>query len=304
MYYYLTLCLRQGRGPCIDWPNRVKDCVVRHNHVLFAAALALSGCTAVINQSSFFPHASPPPQATLAAPSGYALDEAIIPLPGLGSVHTVRLDNPASDATVIYAGGNMSFVAGQTRIAEALAKATNADVILYDYSGRGGTDVPNTIDAAIAFGPAFLQALRSKGWIGRGALFVHGLSFGGSQAAGIARNGGAAALIIEGSAADIAAVGRNFVPGLMKPFVRFRIDPELARFDYLGYAVAAKAPVLLIVSQDDTVVRPENMAAFADQLRRRGVSVTSVVVPGPHGSALRQPAAIEAIQRFVSARPR
>ncbi len=286
--------------PCELTVTCLRKTFLRYHRLLPVAVLALSGCAATIGQSSFFPQASPAPQTTLAAPSGYSLDEAMIALPGLGRVHAVRLDNPASDATIIYAGGNMSFVSGQSGRAEALAKATNADIILYDYPGRGGTDVPATIDASIAFGPSFMDALRAKGWVGSGPLFVYGFSFGGSQAAGIARDASAAGLIIEGSAADIAAVGRNFVPGVMKPFVRLRVDPDLARLDYLGNAVAAKAPVLLIMSEEDEVVRPRNMAAFADQLRARGVSVTSVAVQGRHGSALQQPAAIVAIGDFVA----
>lgn len=273
---------------------------MRYHSLLPAALLALSGCAAKIDQRSFFPQAAASPQTSLAAPTGYSLDEAMIALPGLGGVHAVRLDNPASEATIIYAGGNNSFVAGQSERAAALAKATNADIILYDYPGRGGTDLPATMDASIAFGPAFMNALRAKGWIGGGPLFVYGFSFGGSQAAGIARDAGAAGLIIEASAADIGAVARNFVPGVMKPFVRLRVDPDLGRFDYLGYAAAARAPVLLIMSEDDQVVRPRNMEAFADQLRARGVSVTTVAVPGGHGKALQQPAALAAIENFVA----
>ena len=107
--------------------------------------LALSGCAATIGPSSFFSQASTPPQTRLAAPTGYSLDAAMLTLPGLGRVHAVRLDNPASGATLIYAGGNMSFVSGQSQTATALARATNADIILYDYPGRGGTNVPTTI---------------------------------------------------------------------------------------------------------------------------------------------------------------
>ena len=224
----------------------------------------------------------------------------MIALPGLGRVHAVRLDNPRSDATVIYAGGNMSFVAGQTATSAALAAATGADIVLYDYPGRGGTNVPGTVDAAIAFGPALVAELRTRNWIATGPLFVYGMSFGGSQAASIARTARAAGIIIEGSAADIAAIGRNAVPGLMKPFVRIRADADLARFDYLGYIVEARAPVLLISSQGDQLVQPRNMAAFAKQLRGRGVSVTTASVPGVHGRALREPGAISAVQLFMA----
>jgi pimeloyl-ACP methyl ester carboxylesterase len=264
-----------------------------------AACVVLGGCTAVIDQSSFFPPTVPPPNTSLEAPDGYAMTRALLDLPGLGKVHAVRLDNPASEATLIYSGGNMSFVAKLSPHAAALAQAAGADIIFYDYPGRGGTDVPATMDAAIATGPALVRALRQQGWIGRGPLFAYGMSFGGSQAAAMAREGGFAGLILEGSAADIAAVGRNFVPALAKPFVRLQVDPALARFDYLGYALAGRAPILLISSARDDIVRPRNMRAFADQLRARGASVELVTVPGGHGTALGEPQALAALRAFV-----
>ncbi|HEX8444273.1 MAG TPA: hypothetical protein VF631_11565 [Allosphingosinicella sp.] len=267
--------------------------------MILAAAATLGGCTAVIDQSSFFPQLADPPPGSLAAPPGYRLEEAMLNLPGLGQVHAVRLDNPASDAVIIYHGGNGSFVSAQSRPAAALAGATGADLVFYDYPGRGGTTIPATIEASIATGPAMLSELRRLEWIGTGPLFAYGLSFGGSQAAAMVRGGGFQGLIIEGSAADIAAVGRNFVPALAKPFVKLRIDPALGRFDYLGYATASRTPVLLLASRDDEIVRVRNMRDFSDQLKGRGTPTRMVVVPGGHGTALAQPAALDAIRGFV-----
>ncbi|MBV9881483.1 MAG: hypothetical protein JO276_00570 [Sphingomonadaceae bacterium] len=263
--------------------------------------LALAGCTAVIDQATFFPQALTPPQETLTPPPNYVVTDAMLALPGLGNVHAVRLDNPASDTAIVYSGGNGSFVSALTPFAAALADAAHADLILYDYPGRGGTDVPPTIDAAIATGPLLVQELRRRGWIGRGPLFAYGFSFGGSQAAAMAREGGFDGLILEGTTADIQAVGRNFVPGIAKPFVRLRVDPALGRFDYLGYAVSAHAPILLIGAEGDRVVRPRNVSAFADLLRARGTDVTRISVPGVHGTALRDPEARAALGRFVAA---
>lgn len=266
---------------------------------LLTPLAALTGCTAIIDQSSFFPQSVQAPQAVLQAPPGYAMQDAMLELPGLGQLHAVRLDNPASEVTIIYSGGNGSFVSGGTEDAAALAKATGADLILYDYPGRGGTTVQPTLDASIATGPALLRALRERGWIGRGPLFAYGLSFGGSQAAAMARDGGFAGLIFEGTAADIAAVGRNFVPGIARPFVKLSVDPALRRFDYLGYAAAARAPVLLISTRKDEIVRERNMRDFAEQLKGSGLEVSFVSVPGGHGDALLQPEALQAIRDFV-----
>ena len=266
---------------------------------------ALGGCTAVIDRSSFIPQSVPPPEATLQPPPGYILTEAVLDLPGLGQVHAARLDNPASEAVIIYHGGNSSFVSGQSRGAATLAAATGADLILYDYPGRGGTNVPPTVEAAIATGPALLAAFRQAGWIGRGPLFTYGFSFGGSQAAAMARDGaGFDGLILEGTAADLAAVGRNFVPRIARPFVRLRLDPALSHFDYLGYVVSARAPILLISSRDDRIVRPRNMRAFAAQLRAQGRDVELVEIPGGHGSAISEAEGRAAVSAFIVRRSR
>ena len=149
-----------------------------------------------------------------------------------------------------------------------------------------------------------LHELRRRGWIGRGPLFAYGFSFGGSQAAAMAREGGFDGLILEATTSDIAGVGRNFVPGIARPFVRLRVDPALARFDFLGYAVAARAPILLIGAEGDRVVRPRDLRSFAGLLRSRGAEVTLVSVPGEHGTALRDAEARAAVGRFVASHSR
>ena len=275
----------------------------RRTKIVLAAALqaALAGCTATISRSSFIPQALAPPQAILQAPPGYRMTDRMLDLPGLGQVHAVWLDNPASETAIIYHGGNSSFVAGQSRGAAILAAASGADLILYDYPGRGGTNLPPTVEASITTGPALLAAFRREGWIGRGPLFTYGFSFGGSQAAAMARDGaGFDGIVLEGTAADLLAVGRNFVPGIARPFVRIRLDPALARFDFLGYVVSARAPVLLISSRDDRIVRPRNMRAFAAQLRAQGATVELVEIPGGHGSAVFEEQGRAAIAAFIA----
>ncbi len=267
-------------------------------------SLLLGGCTAIIDQSTFFPQALPPPATALTPPPGYTLTDAMLELRGLGTVHAVRLDNPASETAIVYSGGNGSFVAALSPFAAALADATGADLVFYDYPGRGGTNVPPTIEASIATGPLLLGELRRRGWIGGGPLFAYGMSFGGSQAAAMARGGGFDGLILEATTADIHAVGRNFIPGIAKPFVRLRVDPALARFDYLSYAVSARTPILLIAARGDRVVRPRNIEDFAGQLRARGADVTQVMAAGQHGTALRDPEARAALGRFVAAHSR
>lgn len=274
--------------------------------MMFAAlSLSLGGCTAVISQASFFPSESlAAPAAVLQVPDGYTATDAMLALGDLGAVRAVRLDNPASESAIIYSAGNGGFVDSDStsRMAARLAEVTGADIILYDYPGRGGTTLPATIEAAAAFGPAMMDSLKAQGWVGRGPVYAYGLSFGGSMAASMARSGEMAGLIIEGSAADYQAVGRDFVPGLAKPFVKLRLDPALNAFDYLGYAVAARAPVLLLSGTQDKVIRPARMREFAQALETGGAQVTFAPVPVGHGGALESAEGREALAAFMKAR--
>lgn len=274
--------------------------------VLVAAfGLSVAGCTAVISQASFYPSASlAAPDTVLKVPDGYTATDSMLPLGALGAVRTVRLDNPASETAIIFSAGNGGFVdsEGTSRMAARLAEVTGADIILYDYPGRGGTTLPPTIEAAAAFGPAMIDRLKVQGWIGNSPVYAYGLSLGGAMAASLARSGGFAGLIIEGSAADYQAVGRDFVPGIAKPFVKVRLDPALNAFDYQGYALAARAPVLLLSGTNDKVVRPARMREFKQALEAGGARVTFAPVPVGHGGALESVEGRAALIAFMQLR--
>jgi pimeloyl-ACP methyl ester carboxylesterase len=273
--------------------------------LLATFGVSVTGCTAMVSQASFYPRASlAAPDAVLKVPDGYTAMGAMLPLGELGAVRTVRLDNPASETAIIYSAGNGGFVdsEGTSRMAARLAEVTGADIILYDYPGRGGTTLPPTIEAAAAFGPAMVDRLKSQGWIGDGPVYAYGLSFGGAMAASLARSGGFAELIIEGSAADYQAVGRDFVPGIAKPFVKVRLDPALNAFDYQGYALAARAPVLLLSGTNDKVVRPARMREFAQALEAGGTKVTFAPVPVGHGGAMESAEGRAALAAFLQLR--
>ena len=114
-----------------------------------------------------------------------------------------------------------------------------------------------------------IDRLTAEGWIGCGPVYAYCLSFGGAMGASLARSVGLAGLIIKESAADYQAVGRDFVPGHAKPFVKVRFDPALNAFDYQGYELAARAPVLLLSGTKDKIIRPARMREFAQTLEAR-----------------------------------
>ena len=269
--------------------------------LLLPALACLSACAVNIDEASLLPTLDAP-AATMSAtaPAGYTLTETLLPVSGLGVVHAIRLDRPDSDATVIFSGGSGYFTATSSRRLARLAEVTGADIVTYDYPGRGGTTTPRTAQALIDLGPALVQAFRQAGWIGGGPLYAHGFSFGGAQAAGMARAGGFSGLILEGTSSDIPAVARNMVPGAMRPLLRLRIDEDLQRFDYFGYAVAAKAPVLVLAGRDDEQVDEATVRAFAAKLKQSGADVSLSITPGGHSSAFHSQEAGVAVREFMA----
>ena len=265
------------------------------------AAVLLGGCTAEVDQGSLFPTMAltgQPP--ALAAPAGYALDERMLDLPGLGQVHAVRMSRPGSTGTILYNGGNGSFVRTSGARFARLAAISGADIVAYDYPGRGGTTVPATVDALIAMGPALQAAYRAAGWVKPGPVWAYGFSLGGAPAANIAAAGGLSGLLLEATAADIPAVGRNMVPGVMRPFVRIKVADDLKRYDYHGYAVSAGVPVLLLVGRDDRTVDAKTVTRFSQTLAKASVATTLVTTPGGHGDAMDAEDGRAAIRAFLT----
>ncbi len=265
----------------------------------------LSGCTATIDQSSFFPSAKlQAPDIKLSAPVGYIASNRMIEIPQLGSVRAVFLDNPRSNTTIVYSAGNGGFVdsSGTSKVVANLVAASGADIILYDYPGRGGTTIPATIPAVIAVGPQLVEQFKTLGWLGNGPSFAYGFSFGGAMAAAMARKGGFTGLIIEGSASDYEKIGRDFLPGVAKPFVKFKVSQDLKLFDYFGYVLAAKAPILLLSGVDDKTIRQKRMRSFGNQLSNQGAKVTFQSTPGGHGTALGSLEGQAALRSFVAAK--
>ena len=227
----------------------------------------------------------------------------MIELPKLGFVRAVFLDNPLSNATIIYSAGNGGFVdsVGTSKAAANLAAVSGADIIVYDYPGRGGTTIPATIPAAIAVGPLLIEQFEALGWLGKGPRYAYGFSFGGSMAAAMARGGGFSGLIIDGSASDYAEIGRDFVPGIAKPFVKLKVSQELKLFDYFGYVLAAKTPILLLSAIDDQTIRQERMRSFGNKLSAQDAKVTFQSTPGGHGAALGSAEGQAALRSFLTA---
>jgi pimeloyl-ACP methyl ester carboxylesterase len=269
---------------------------------LILAVLLLSACALTIDEDALLPlQSSQAGEQALTAPPGYVLTHRNISIGDLGQVSVTRLDNPASAMTLIYCGGAGYTMAAASKRMARLAALTGADLITFDYPGRGATNLPRTSDALIALGPGLMAGLKEAGWIGAGPLYAYGFSFGGASASNIARTGGFDGLILEAASSDIPAVGRNLAPGPLRPFLRLKVDEDVKRFDYFGYAIAANTPILVMGGRDDELARQSIVRRFAIDLEQAGARVTLAIVPGAHGQASYSDEGGTALRAFIAA---
>lgn len=271
---------------------------------LLAGAMMLTACAISVDETSLIPELEEPAaDVRLATPEGYVQSEAFVPVGDLGVVRAVRLDRLDTDTVVLFAGGSGYFTARASRRLARLAELTRADVITFDYPGRAGTTLPITTEALVEMGPALVAHFRNEGWIGAGRVYAYGFSFGGASASNLARTGGFSGLILESTSSDIVAMGRNMIPAIARPLVRLEVDEDLSAFDYFGFAVEARAPILLLAAQEDAQADLATVNAFAARLSAAGAEVVVIETPGRHGDAIYSEEAATAIGTFIAPAP-
>lgn len=269
-----------------------------------AGALLLTACAVSIDETSLIPELEEPTaDVRLATPEGYVQSETLVPVGDLGVVRVVRLDRLDTDTVVLFAGGSGHFTARASRRLGRLAELTQADIITFDYPGRSGTTLPVTTEALVEMGPALVAHLRNEGWIGAGRVYAYGFSFGGASASNLARTGGFSGLILESTSSDIQAMGRNMIPAIARPLVRLEVDGDLSAFNYFGFAVEARTPILILAAREDTQADLATVSAFASRLSEAGADVAVIETPGRHGDAIYSEEASIAIRRLLTSSP-
>ena len=274
-------------------------------HIAFVAvAMLLTACAVSVDEASLIPDLEEPAaDVILATPEGYVQSEALVPVGNLGVVRAVRLDRIDTDTVVLFAGGSGHFTAKSSRRLARLAEFTQADIITFDYPGRSGTTLPTTTEALVEMGPALVSYFKSAGWIGAGRVYAFGYSFGGASASNFARTGGFSGLVLESTSSDIAAMGRNMIPAVARPLVRLKVDPDLSAFDYFGFAVQARTPILLLAAREDTQADLPTIQSFASRLRAAGAEVVVIETSGRHGDAVYSAEAAMAVRALMEPAP-
>lgn len=241
--------------------------------VVLSGSLLQAGCVSVdVKLASFMSPDRTPRTAHL--PAGYAVQDLVIhhgnQLIGITHAH-----HPDSTSVVIYCGGDR-FHRSINGGAALEALAQGADVILFDYPGYGDTTgQPTTahlLETALA---AYDYADGLQTSAGKKRV-VYGFSLGGVLASQVASRRPADGLVLEATAANAESWARSQIPLWMKPIVRPRVEPGLARIDAVRALTSFRGQVLVLTSDTDRQAPAALSRRLARDLHRHGVKVQLV----------------------------
>lgn len=160
--------------------------------------------------------------------------------------------------SVLYFGGN-GFLLVKSRIMKEAYETFPVNVLFFDYRGYGlSTGTPSIEGLLTDIESIHRFALEELQLSPEGMIF-HGHSMGSFMAARLAEEKLAAGYILESPVTNVKDWTGRLVPFLLKPFVRFDIQEELASQDNLRRVSRTEMPLLIISGEEDPVT-PSGMA--------------------------------------------
>ena len=200
-----------------------------------------------------------------------------------GDIAVTRVGRADSKVSVLYCGGNQ-FRTSQSGGEIARAFPVEADIVLFDYPGYGGSSGEPTLASLRDTSLAVYDAIKART---THPIIVYGASTGGFIASHIAGARHPQRLLLEGTAPDARQWVSSMIPWFAKPFVRARLSDSLADVDNVARLSSYSGPILMMVGRNDDQTRPRLMRSFATALRKQGKQVVLVEIDGRgHGQLL------------------
>lgn len=168
------------------------------------------------------------------------------------------LKHENAEATVVYFGGNGFLMVKSAPLIDAYSEIP-VNLMLIDYRGYGqSTGEPSVagiqMDAKAAFEYAQYHSSSNSG-----NIFVHGHSMGSFLATLLTEEYSVDGYILESPITEVEGWTKNFVPWILRPFIRFDIDRALTRENNLERVQNIDTPLLVIGGSSDDIT-PFSMA--------------------------------------------
>ncbi|MFO8028903.1 MAG: alpha/beta hydrolase [Cyclonatronaceae bacterium] len=247
-----------------------------HAYLAILLAFLLSACNTIEirEESAFDAHRTITPER-FDVP-GFTLHEQTVVTEDGEHLDSWFLEHEEARATVLYLGGNGFLMVKSRPLIEAYAKA-GVNLLLFDYRGYGMSSGTPSVeglkkDAASAFDAAANTIAARTGGHNEDAhtaddihsenthpVFIHGHSMGSLLAGWLVERNQVNGYVLESPISNVSDWTEGLVPFLLKPFIRFDIDPVLAREDNISRVANIHSPLLIIAGERDEIT-PVRMA--------------------------------------------
>lgn len=206
------------------------------------------------------------------------------------------IKNSDSRGTVLYFGGNGFVMVTARHIIESIIQQ-GVDLMLFDYRGYGRNPGTPTVAGLKQDGLSAYDFLIQRKGIDAGDLVLHGHSMGSFIATFVADERKTTGVILESPITDARDWTGRLVPALLKPFIRFDIDPALAQNSNIERLSAMNIPLLLVVGDNDQVT-PASMAKKLYKAAASEDKKLVVIENGGHNDLPQRKEYKDALRRF------
>lgn len=266
-------------------------------HLLLLPLLLFSACTTIeINEEDAFDnHPTVTPESfnsdvlelnnqTIETEDGLELD-------------TWTLTRPDAEATFLYFGGN-GFLMVKSRPLIKAYSTIPVNLVLFDYRGYGLSSgepsvagVESDARAMFSYADSLSEALSQP-------LYIHGHSMGSFLSSYIADREDVAGYILESPISEVSGWTKRLVPLLLRPFIRFDIDSDIASQNNLERVSSIQKPLLIIGGTDDNITPFE----MAEELYEESASADKTLISidgGTHNDLPYFDKYANALQNFI-----
>ncbi len=228
----------------------------------------------------------------------YEPEKTTITTPDSIELESWFIDNPESDRTVLYFGGNGFVLETSYHIITSILKQ-NVDLLVFNYRGYGRNKGVPTIEGIKSDALAAYDYLVDEKNIRTDNIILHGHSMGSFIATYTASQRGSGSLVLESPITDLDDWSKTVLPWILRPFLKIEADSALSKSSNLRHIDELNMPLLLITGKDDNITPPE----MAEKLYHASVSQKKyllIIKNGGHNNLPEMELYRRALNRFYS----
>lgn len=250
----------------ISWSS-INNTTMKQSSLYFALLFILSSCTTIdITEQDAFDNYRTITPATFNF-SNYTLHDQMIETEDGEQINAWFLEHENAVATVLYLGGNGFLMVKSHPLIEAYSNIP-VNLMIFDYRGYGLSSGNPSVAGIQMDAKTALRFVKENAPVSPDQIFVHGHSMGSFLSAYLADTESIDGYILESPITEVDSWTKKLVPWILRPIVRFDIDPALSEQSNLKRVEQIEIPLLIMGGSDDDIT-PFRMA---QEIEKRSAS--------------------------------